>query len=433
MQIETFDPHEPFFSDPSFEALYSHAGESSPDYDWSEYMQVIEDDQITARVRVHYAALVTMCDASLGRVLDAMDEHDLWADTMLIICTDHGFLLGERGWWGKSVPPWFEETVHTPLFVWNPRRPDGRARHNRLVQTVNLGPTLLEFFGVPLTTDMHGVPIGAAIRGDVPTRQTALFGAFGGHVSITDGRYVYMRASMNESNEPLVEHTLMPTHMRGFFTADELAGAELHEPLPFTKGMPVLTVAGRTATSPFAFGTRLYDLDTDPQQETPLVDHEFELRLATLLRDGLHTAQAPTNQFERLGMPQDGALDDRHLLCAAQHEAAVSSSRVAPSIGVRPGLVRDRRGSSRVAPSIDEFPALRLSVRTLVGDLMARPDAAEILRRHCTPFVTGPFAPICESMSLYRAAALMIGVLPWATLALVARELAALPPDPHIA
>src|SRR6218665_2206030 len=132
MQIENFDPHEPFFSDPSFEALYSHAGESSPDYDWSEYMQVIEDDQITARVRVHYAALVTMCDASLGRVLDAMDEHDLWADTMLIICTDHGFLLGERGWWGKSVPPWFEETVQTPPFLWNPRRPDRTAPHNPL-------------------------------------------------------------------------------------------------------------------------------------------------------------------------------------------------------------------------------------------------------------------------------------------------------------
>ena len=35
-----------------------------------------------------------MCDMSLGRVLDAFDEHSLWDDTMLLVHTDHGFLMG---------------------------------------------------------------------------------------------------------------------------------------------------------------------------------------------------------------------------------------------------------------------------------------------------------------------------------------------------
>ncbi len=38
-----------------------------------------------------------MCDYSLGRILDLMDEYDLWKDTMLIVGTDHGFLLAEHG------------------------------------------------------------------------------------------------------------------------------------------------------------------------------------------------------------------------------------------------------------------------------------------------------------------------------------------------
>ena len=42
------------------------------------------------------------CDESLGRVLDLMDKHDMWKDTLLIVCTDHGFLLGEHGWWAKK-------------------------------------------------------------------------------------------------------------------------------------------------------------------------------------------------------------------------------------------------------------------------------------------------------------------------------------------
>ena len=45
-------------------------------------------------VRYEYAALVSMCDAYLGKVLDFMDEHDMWKDTLLIVNTDHGYLSG---------------------------------------------------------------------------------------------------------------------------------------------------------------------------------------------------------------------------------------------------------------------------------------------------------------------------------------------------
>ena len=226
VQIETFDPHEPFYSDPSFEALYP-GDDDGPDLDWPDYVQVIDDDALRARVRRHYDALVTMCDASLGRVLDAMDEHRLWDDTMLIVCTDHGFLLGEHGWWGKSVPPWFDETIHTPLYVWDPRSKASGEYRAELVQTIDLGPTLLDFFGLGLTPDMQGRPLAGVLTGGAPIREFGLFGGFGGHVSITDGRYVYMRAPADERNEPLFEHTLMPTHMRGMFTGTELRAAEL--------------------------------------------------------------------------------------------------------------------------------------------------------------------------------------------------------------
>jgi arylsulfatase A-like enzyme len=53
-----------------------------------------------------YASLLTMCDAMLGRVLDLFDEHDLWKDTMLIVNTDHGFLMGEHDWWAKVAMPY---------------------------------------------------------------------------------------------------------------------------------------------------------------------------------------------------------------------------------------------------------------------------------------------------------------------------------------
>jgi arylsulfatase A-like enzyme len=58
-----------------------------------------------------------------------MDKLDLWKDTMLIVNTDHGFLLGEHGFWAKCIMPFYNEIANTPLFikrggaVWDFRRP----------------------------------------------------------------------------------------------------------------------------------------------------------------------------------------------------------------------------------------------------------------------------------------------------------------------
>ena len=62
-----------------------------------------------------------MCDRYLGKVLDAMDRYGLWRDTMLIVNTDHGFLLGEHDWMGKNIQPAYDEIAHLPFFIWDPR------------------------------------------------------------------------------------------------------------------------------------------------------------------------------------------------------------------------------------------------------------------------------------------------------------------------
>lgn len=60
-------------------------------------------------VRTVYHALLSLCDAMLGRVLDTFDKYNMWEDTMLIVNTDHGFMMAEHDWWGKVVMPFFQE------------------------------------------------------------------------------------------------------------------------------------------------------------------------------------------------------------------------------------------------------------------------------------------------------------------------------------
>lgn len=112
LQIECFDPHEPFYVPQKYRALYDLPEEET--LNWPRYGRVASEDyredlQNAAR---EYAALMTMCDVHLGLILDFMDAHDMWKDTVLIVNTDHGFLLGEHEWLGKNFPPPYDELVH---------------------------------------------------------------------------------------------------------------------------------------------------------------------------------------------------------------------------------------------------------------------------------------------------------------------------------
>ncbi len=406
LQIETFDPHEPFFSYDRHKQHYPH-DYSGPHFDWPDYRRVLETPEQVEHARLEYAALLTMCDASLGRVLDAMDELDLWDDTLLIVCTDHGLLLGERGWWGKNIQPWYDETIHTPLFVWDPRSRVRGERRTSLVQTIDLAPTLLDWFGLAPTPDMQGRPLRETVAADAPVREAGLFGSFGGHVSVTDGRYVYMRACAAPGNQPLFEHTLMPTHMRARFSPAELRGAQLVPPFSFSKDVPLLRTQGSAISSPYAFGTLLFDLTTDPGQEHPLVDDAVELRMAALLVDLLRASDAPESQYQRLGLPPEGPVTAEHLLTRVQRPQA--------ELGLQP------------PPRPEDYPAGPRSVHTPIARLLADPEAEKIVRGVFGPLLDGPFAAVLTQLSLLHVAATVTGMLPRERLRSLADQLAALP------
>ena len=302
LHIETFDPHEPYFTQQKYKDLYPHAY-NGRHFDWPPYARVRETPEEVQHCRYENAALVSMCDYHLGRVLDLMDELDLWQDTMLIVNTDHGFLLGEHDWWAKCVQPFYDEVAHTPLFIWDPRSQCRGVRRSSLVQTIDLAPTLLEFFGVARPRDMQGVPLRDTIANDAPVREAGLFGLFGAHINVTDGRYVYMRAPTGPSNEPLYEYTHMPTHMDHSFAVEELQDIRLAEPFSFTKGCRTMKIRGRSWVNPYEFGTLLFDLQSDPKQEHPIKDPEVEQHMIAHLMRLMQENDAPPEQFQRLGLP----------------------------------------------------------------------------------------------------------------------------------
>ena len=112
-------------------------------------------------MRAVVAGRVTYFDALFGAFLDELRELSLYDRSLLAITCDQGLPLGEHGLIGPHRPWMVEERDHAPLIV---RVPEGRtmARSPALVQTVDLQPTLCDFFGVE-------APGGSSLRSLLPT------------------------------------------------------------------------------------------------------------------------------------------------------------------------------------------------------------------------------------------------------------------------
>ncbi|ABX23753.1 sulfatase [Salmonella enterica] len=298
LQIECFDPHEPFFVPEKYLTQY---GCKPEEFDgWVPYYCGAPGGKDDEKVRKFYQALITMCDDYLGQVMDKLKALNLWDDTLFIVCTDHGFLLGEHHWWGKNIMPVYNEIANTPFFIRDPRCKIRGVRRQALAQTVDIPATLMEYFEIPRPATMTGQPLRSAIERDEPVRDYALFGYFGGHINITDGEYVYMRCPREQHKANLYEYTLMPTRIDSPFKIDELKDIRIHPGFDFTQGTQVMQIPATFGyLNPWRFGDKLFDLKNDPEQCHPLNDEALSHRYASAMIPLMQQHDAPPELYTR--------------------------------------------------------------------------------------------------------------------------------------
>ena len=316
LHIECFDPHEPFMAPERFKQPY-RTGYNGGVLDWPHYEKVVDSPEEIAEIRANYAALVAMCDHYFGKLLDFFDAHDLWSDTMLVLTTDHGFLLAEHDWWGKNRQPYYEEISHIPLIVHHPALP-GARRIETLTQTIDLMPTFLDAFGFDIPSEVRGLSLMPALAGGPLERDGVAFGMFGGPTGVTDGRYACYLYPEDLMASGLAEYTLMPMHLHTLFSAEEIRSAALAAPFNFTKGMPVMRIDALRDARRIPIhdgvgfedvGTKLFDLVADPAQKRPLDDAATTARMRTIVANIFAAHDAPQEMYERMDLisPADAA------------------------------------------------------------------------------------------------------------------------------
>jgi iduronate 2-sulfatase len=102
-----------------------------------------------------FYACISFVDAQVGRVMQSLDDLDLWKNTVVVFYSDHGYHLGEHGgmWHKMSV---FEQSARVPLVVIAPGAAGNGKPSPRLVELVDVYPTLVDLCGLPPVAGLEG-------------------------------------------------------------------------------------------------------------------------------------------------------------------------------------------------------------------------------------------------------------------------------------
>ena len=179
--VDFFDPHEPW--DPPeylvrrYDRAYPGTPMLHPNYGPASAYTEAELHNLWA----HYAAEAELVDRWIGRVLQKLDDLELWDETIVAVTSDHGTSLGEHARAGKSnicdederYWPIYPEIGHVPFILAGGDVPRGK-RLDLIAQPIDILPTLCELAGVSVTPEQpfQGRSFAGAVLGGADRHRT---------------------------------------------------------------------------------------------------------------------------------------------------------------------------------------------------------------------------------------------------------------------
>ncbi|HRO47152.1 sulfatase [Agriterribacter sp.] len=130
-----------------------------------------------------YYACVSYVDAQIGLVLNALETLGLAQNTIVILWGDHGWFLGEHGFWTKQSN--LEKGPHAPLIVKVPWK-SGGLKTGALVEFVDIYPTLCELAGLSAPVHLQGKSFAPLLDNpDQPWKESIFYRAGTGETILT--------------------------------------------------------------------------------------------------------------------------------------------------------------------------------------------------------------------------------------------------------
>jgi N-sulfoglucosamine sulfohydrolase len=246
LSVGFFETHREYFEPTSVrDALYSLPPDNLP------------DTPETRRDMASYKASARSLDQGVGSVLNALDEHDLADDTLVILTTDHGLAFpGAKG-------TLFDRGIGVLLMMRGPGGAHGGRVSNALVSHVDIFPTICELAGIEPPARLQGRSLLPVMGREVADVNDAIFAEMTYHAA-----YEPMRAVRTERFK----------YIRRF--GDRLKPVLANVDDSPTKDLLLASGWGERELPREA----LYDLRFDPVEADNLIDAEHGASVADELR-----------------------------------------------------------------------------------------------------------------------------------------------------
>jgi arylsulfatase A-like enzyme len=206
--IHLADVHTPYRPPEPYAGLYYDADEGAPEersmaHVWTQLPKHMSDHPNFQRwlagitdlrwVYSQYKGAVTYVDDEIGRLVRGLEARGLFDRTALVLTADHGEALGEHDLYFVHSGL-YEPTVHIPLITYFPDADRRGVAVREVVESVDVLPTLTEYFGLPLPPRARGRSLWPQVRGElVPTKAALIEHAGHNLVALRTERYKYIR------------------------------------------------------------------------------------------------------------------------------------------------------------------------------------------------------------------------------------------------
>lgn len=153
-----------------------------------------------------YLACISYVDYELGRVLDALENSTHADNTVVVLWSDHGYRLGEKGTFAKHAL--WETATKAPLIFAGPNVPKGK-KMDTPVEMLSIYPTLLELSGLPAYSRNEGNSLVNMMQHDVDTSDAYALTTFGmNNHAVKTNNYRYIQ--YEDGTEEFYDHNTDP-------------------------------------------------------------------------------------------------------------------------------------------------------------------------------------------------------------------------------
>jgi arylsulfatase A-like enzyme len=200
---DCFDPHEPW--DPPAKYIKLQGG--SLDRPWNPGTVLNGTARTNGlgaadvrQMEALYRAELAMSDHWFGNFMQRFHELSLERETVVLFLSDHGFLLGERGYVAKVATQCHPELTHVPLMLRDPTGRGAGKTTDYYTQTQDVASTLLAAVDVAKPSFMDGEDLLPLLEGRERKlrKRTYVTGAYSSIVYARDRRWAYMGDNQNK-------------------------------------------------------------------------------------------------------------------------------------------------------------------------------------------------------------------------------------------